>query len=150
MKTLITIILATLLAACGDCPPDAVIAPPEVVTVAAPEPIVTPPVAEKPQPPVITPVVEPIASPTKPEPVTYCANLQVTCLDECPWYRPCEPIQVCPQSTGCPPSPAQLPPSRIPVVEPNPTPACIRDNTPLVYIAPFWVDNCGNKYGQTS
>jgi hypothetical protein len=149
MKTLITIIFATLLAACGDCPPDSVIAPPEVVTVVAPEPIVAPPVAA-PQPPIIAPVAQPVAAPTKPEPVTYCANLQVTCLDECPWYQPCEPIQVCPQSTGCPPSPAQLPPNRIPVTEPNPTPACIRDNTPLVYIAPFWVDNCGNKYGQTS
>jgi hypothetical protein len=115
MKTLITIILATLLAACGDCPPDAVIAPPEVVTVAVPEPIVTPPVSA------------PVSKPVVPE-----------------------PIQACPQSTGCQPSPAQLPPNRIPVVEPNPTPACVRDNTPLVYIAPFWVDNCGNKYGQTN
>jgi len=122
MKTLITIILAALLAACGDCPPDAVIAPPEVVTVAAPEPIVTTPVAA-PQPPVIAPVAQPVTP---------------------------EPIQACPQSTGCLPSPAQLPPNRIPVVEPNPTSACVRDNTPLVYIAPFWVDNCGNKYGQTS
>lgn len=59
------------------------------------------------------------------------------------------PVSFCPFSTaGCPPSPHPYTPNPIKNVPPDATPMCVRDTTPLVFVDPFWVDNCGNKYGQ--
>ena len=117
MKTLITIILTALLAACGDCPPEplpTVIAAPVVVI---PEPIVEAP-SVKPEPVVQAPVVTP-------EPVTICPQSTAS---------PCAPS----------PTPAPVRPI---VIEPNPEPVCVRNTEPLVMINGTLTDNCGNKYG---
>lgn len=52
----------------------------------------------------------------------------------------------CNKNTICWPNPTPAP-IRIVTTEPNPTPACIRNAEPLMYVAPFWVDNCGTRYG---
>lgn len=61
------------------------------------------------------------------------------------------PVEACPQSfVGCSPSPYPYTPRPVGTITPDPAPVCVRDTTPLVFVDPFWVDNCGNKYGQVT
>jgi hypothetical protein len=121
MKFLLLTLVCTLaLGACGDC----VDTVSDALTLEGVTPVELPVLTAQP----------PAAEPITPVPVT---------------PNP-EPVQVCPQSAACSPSPAPLPPNRTPpVVTPNPEPVCIRDNTPLVDMGNYLIDNCGNKYGKT-
>jgi hypothetical protein len=123
IKPTLYILLALSLAACagGDCEPQAVVSPAADVVTASPA---TP--AHPAKPPTLTPAPAPAPAPL-------------------PTPTP-EPITACPQnSTACAPSPVQVPVRPI-VTTPSPAPTCVRNADPLVYIDPFWVDNCGNKY----
>ena len=65
--------------------------------------------------------------------------------------KPDTPVIICPQSSvGCSTGPYPYAPRPVGTITPDPTPVCVRDATPLVFVDPFWVDNCGNKYGQVT
>lgn len=125
MKIFITSILIALLTACGSCENDVII-----TTVETQQQVSEP----------FAPVTDPVVAPV---PVKCSETITEGCFAE-----------FCPSSTtntvNCPVSPYPYIPRGGVTTEPSPTPVCVRDSTPLVFVDPFWVDNCGNKYGQVT
>ena len=121
--------IALTLTACGDCLPDAVIGSADTAITA----------------PVTTPTPTPVQTPA-PVPVAVPVPVPAPALAPTP-----TPITFCPESSTviCPVSPYPVPLIPIVVIDPDPTPVCVRNAEPLVYIEPFWVDNCGARYGAT-
>ena len=128
---LLVVLLAVVLSACSSGSVDS-------TTYTTATEATTPQVQTTPQPVVETPAVDPVV-PSK-EPVMCSTTVTTDCyLTFCPF-----------SSEGCPASPYPYTPRPVETTSPSPTPVCVRDSTPLVFVDPFWVDNCGNKYGQVT
>lgn len=126
--------IALTLTACGDCLPDPVIGSADTAITA----------------PVTTPTPYPVQTP---EPTPVAVPMPILAPTPAPAPAPVviSGITFCPESSTviCPVSPYPVPLVPIVVIDPDPAPVCVRNSEPLVYIEPFWVDNCGAKYGAT-
>ena len=155
LKIASLLVLSFTLVACGDiCEEDVkVVFTPTTVVVSEPT-VVAPPVIEPPKPVGLPPCGNNIFVNCLPPDGFEICDLKsyIPCATPVWIPKPPKPIVVCPESTSvgivCPISPYPVP--LVPVVIlPEPEPVCIRNEEPLAYVEPFWVDNCGAKYGAT-